>query len=75
MTEREKIVAYLRREAADVVGRLCGPEGEFHAIELAEMDADLIENIANRIERGDHLKRPEPTIPFEQWRDKPSVGH
>lgn len=55
MSERQQIVAYLRREAAAVVGRLCGPEGEFCSIELAEMDGELIENIANRIERGDHL--------------------
>lgn len=30
--------------------------------------------LAAAIERLDHLKRPEPTIPFDQWKDKPSVG-
>lgn len=75
MTEREKIVRWLRREAADVIGRLVGDEDQQYLAEGAEADATLIENIARRIERGDHLERREPTIPASEWMPKPSVGH
>jgi hypothetical protein len=55
MNERESIVAWLRGQADDVIGRLCGSSGRYD-VAMADKDVELIENIANRIERGDHLK-------------------
>ena len=59
MTDREKIVRWLRRVA---------PTSDTYSEELALLAAALC------IERGDHLARPEPTIPYAQWKDEPSVG-
>lgn len=53
MTEREQIVAWLRQEADSVIGRLLA-SGEYD-VASATADVELIESIAERIERGDHL--------------------
>lgn len=71
MSERERIVAWLRREAANI-----GNRGLFDMDDDTEDAAarDALVVAALRIERGEHMERPEPTIPFEDWRDVPSVG-
>lgn len=60
LTEREeRIVRWLERGAEPL-----SLVGDKRHIMLA---------IARSIERGEHLKRPEPTIPFTEWRDRPSA--
>lgn len=63
MTERDKIVAWLKREGHRpiVPGSLRGPEALLMA--------------AVAIERGDHMIRPEPTIPAETWMKISNLGH
>lgn len=63
--EAEQIVAWLRRKAA-VYREM---EDDWQAA------SDTADDIADYIEQGAHLKRPEPTIPFAEWVKKPSVGH
>ena len=65
LTEREeKAVAFLRREAS------CYRENVSYGSVLAR----ALELAASDIEAGEHLKRPDPSISFEQWRDEPSAG-
>lgn len=52
-SERERIVTWLRDEAADVIGCMCG--GEDFDRSIAEHCVWTIETVAGRIERGDHL--------------------
>lgn len=52
MTERDKIVAWLRGQ---------GPPRSDAAYWAAIF--------ADSIEAGEHLRRPEPTIPASEWRD------
>lgn len=74
LTEREEmIVAWLRQEGerwwAQVASyRAAGNDGPY-------LGQPSYGDIANRIERGEHLKRPEPTIPASEWAKVPSVGY
>lgn len=73
MHERDRIVDWLRREGerwqAQVASyRAAGNNGPY-------LGQPSYGDIANRIEAGAHLKRPEPTIPVSEWIDKPSVGY
>ena len=52
--EREAVVRWLRAEADTVIGALC--YSDQYDTEAAELDAALIESIAQRIERGEHSK-------------------
>lgn len=62
MSERDKIVAWLRPRVARLdVGEM-GEWGDATAAAVGRMD-----ELLNAIERGDHLIRPEPTIPAEEW--------
>lgn len=61
MRERDKIVAWLRRQA--------------EPLSIVGDKRHILLRVADDIENFEHLKRPEPTIPFEVWKDKPSVGH
>lgn len=73
MSERDKIVAFLRREAEETENRsydLVECEGA-----IMRQGAAYYHGIADRIENGDHLVKPKPTIPFAEWCDKPSCGH
>lgn len=54
MTEREQVVAWLRGQAAVVIGNLYADNRQRYDIAIADKDVELIESIANRIERGDH---------------------
>lgn len=62
MSDRASIVRFLRREAR---------ERYAHAPEIAEAGerwADLVERLEDRV-------AAEPTIPFDHWKQEPSVGH
>ena len=58
MTERQKIIAWLRRQAADFGGGA---------------DAAAYQDAADAIEEGEHLRKPEPTIPSDKWVKEPSA--
>lgn len=71
MSERDKIVAWVQREAARIAsfGRKDNVLDVPWAVSLA------LRGVARSIENGEHLKRPEPTIPASEWVKTPSVGH
>ena len=60
MSERDKIVAHIERKLESGNFAMSG-EAELHAL-------------VQEIEAGQHLVKPKPTIPFADWRDKPSCG-
>ena len=63
MSERDKIVAFIRREADWQLSMKDGHQAA--ALTLA----------ADRIEAGEHLKKPAPTIPASEWVKVSNVGH
>lgn len=70
MSEREKIVAWLRREA----------EHRWHMEELSDEVPVCppwitLKDVADAIEAGLHLKRSEPTIPASEWIPKSNLTH
>lgn len=65
MSEREKIVAWMRREAAEW-DKLPKRGGTYTA-------SATLRDTANMIEAGEHLKRPEPTISASEWIPKSNL--
>jgi hypothetical protein len=76
LTDREeRIVAWLRSLQARKTQEGERLLHESNPIWTASMrTAGFYEMCADAIEAGEHLKRPSPSIPYETWRDEPSVG-
>lgn len=74
MIEREKIVAWLERDA-EAREKLAAGCRDMTARYHNESRAMELRSVARRIQAGEHLKRPEPTIPATEWLPNPSVGH
>lgn len=65
LTEREEMIVRYVRHMADEFDDI-GPVAWEHA--------DHYREIARAIERGEHLKRPSPSIPYEEWVKTAGVG-
>lgn len=61
MSEREKIVVWLRHQRDLDIGEFA--DGWNRAIEI----------LTDRIDAGEHLKRPEPTVPASEWIPKSNL--
>lgn len=80
LTEREeRIVAWAKREAdryaamADNRVIRCGADVRMN--DHCKRRAEWFSELALMLERGEHLKHPEPTILASEWMQTPSVGH
>lgn len=77
LTEREEmIVRWLRDKAvaSECLAKDYGERGIYHVATDFHRQAAYDRERADAIERGEHLKRPSPSIPYETWVKTAGVG-